>query len=238
MVLHERYGLVQHTLDLAAKAAGEGLVALAPDLFSRWGGDKEALRRGEVRVELTDDEVAGMIGDALELLKRHPRVDPARIALIGVCQSGRYPIVVASERSELAACVVLYGAAQQRDWEVTPWQPRSMEDMLGRLQAPALFLFGEADHVISLDEVRRLREVLESHRKSYRMRVFANMPHGWLNATMPGRYRPREAEEAWGMVRSFLAEVFTSGWPPGRVRWEFQSDTSERYDFSLNRRLE
>jgi carboxymethylenebutenolidase len=29
---HERYGLVQHTLDLAAKFARAGLVCLAPDL--------------------------------------------------------------------------------------------------------------------------------------------------------------------------------------------------------------
>ena len=43
---HERYGLVQHTLDLTAKVAASGYVGLAPDLFSRWDGDKEALNRG------------------------------------------------------------------------------------------------------------------------------------------------------------------------------------------------
>src|SRR5690242_18379028 len=46
ILYHERYGLVQHTLDLAAKFALYGYVALAPDLFSRWEGDKEALNRG------------------------------------------------------------------------------------------------------------------------------------------------------------------------------------------------
>jgi dienelactone hydrolase len=33
LVLHERYGLVQHTADLASKLAGSGYVAAAPDLF-------------------------------------------------------------------------------------------------------------------------------------------------------------------------------------------------------------
>ena len=46
---HERYGLVQHTLDLAQRLAEDGHVALAPDLFSRWQGDREALKRGEDR---------------------------------------------------------------------------------------------------------------------------------------------------------------------------------------------
>src|SRR6266567_9571689 len=57
VVLHERYGLVQHTLDLAQRFAKDGYVALAPDLFSRWRGDREALRRGEARVTLPDPEI-------------------------------------------------------------------------------------------------------------------------------------------------------------------------------------
>ena len=58
IVLHERYGLVQHTLDLAQRLAQDGYVALAPNLFSRWRGDREALRRGDARVVLPDPEDA------------------------------------------------------------------------------------------------------------------------------------------------------------------------------------
>src|SRR6266545_3420247 len=81
VVLHERYGLAQH-----------GYVALAPNLFSRWKGDEAALRAGRARVVLPDAEVAAVIDAALDFLKGHPRVAPERIALMGVCQSGRYPI--------------------------------------------------------------------------------------------------------------------------------------------------
>src|SRR4051794_27615536 len=45
---HERYGLVQHTLDLAAKFASYGYVCIAPDMASHWDGDKDALNRGEI----------------------------------------------------------------------------------------------------------------------------------------------------------------------------------------------
>jgi carboxymethylenebutenolidase len=239
VILHERYGLVQHALDLAQRLAQDGFVALAPNLFSRWQGDQEALRRGQARVVLPDPEIALVIDQALDFLKGHARVDASRIALMGVCQSGRYPIVVGSRRRDLAACIVFYGSAQQRDWQVSDLQPRPMQEMMRALTAPVLFVFGERDHTMSLDDMRRVRNTLEDGRCSYRMKVFADMPHGWLNSTMPGRYRPQQAEQAWAMLCKFLADVFSGAWPGnGQVRWEFESVTSADYDFSKNVRLE
>jgi carboxymethylenebutenolidase len=239
VILHERYGMARHTLDLAQRLARDGYVALAPDLFSLWRGDREALRRGEARVVLPDPEVAAVIDKALDFLKTNPRVSTARIALMGVCQSGRYPIVVGSRRRDLAACVVFYGASQQRDWKTSELQPEPMQEMMRRLAAPALFVYGERDHTISLADVRRTRDALEDGRCSYRMKLFPGMPHGWLNDTMPGRYRAKEAEEAWGMLLAFLAEVFSGTWPgAGQVRWEFEGASSVDYDFSKNTRLE
>lgn len=239
VILHERYGLVRHTLDLARRLAQDGYVALAPDLFCRWPGDRDALHRGKARVILPDAEIAAVIDQALDFLKTHPRVDAGRMVLMGVCQSGRYPIVVGSRRKDLAACAVFYGASQQRDWNVSELQPRAMTDMLREMTAPALFIFGENDHTISLDDIRRMRNALEDARCSYRIRVFGQVPHGWLNDTMPGRYRGREAQQAWSMLLVFLDEVLSGAWPgQGRVRWEFAGDTGVDYDFSKNVRLE
>ncbi len=239
MILHERYGLVQHTLDLAARLARDGYVALAPNLFSHWQGDQEALKRGDVRVVLPDDDVAATVERCLDFLHAHPRVRGGAVALMGVCQSGRYPVVVAARRRDVAACVSFYGASQKRDWDVSELQPRPMEELLAEMRAPALFVFGEADHTISIEDVRRVRDALEVGRCSYRMKVFADMPHGWLNDTMPGRYRAAEAEQAWDRLLEFLGEVFRGAWPRGgRVVWEFESDISVDYDFSKNVRLE
>jgi len=238
VIMHERYGLVQHTLDLAAKLARDGYVALAPDLFSRWQGDKEALKRGDVRAILPDPEVASVVEGGLDFLKGHERVDAAKLAVMGVCQSGRYSIVVGSQRPDVAALVVFYGAAQESDWEVTKVQPRAMPDMIRELTAPTLFVFGEADHVISMDDVLRIKSNYEAARQSYRMVVVPDMPHGWLNDTMPGRYRPKQAEDAWQMLLGFLGDVFDRGWPNGRVEWEFKSSISRDYDFSKNVRME
>ena len=55
IILHERYGIDQHTKDLTVKLAQAGFVGLAPDLFHRFNGDRKAVLRGEQRVDLTDD---------------------------------------------------------------------------------------------------------------------------------------------------------------------------------------
>jgi hypothetical protein len=43
-VCHERYGLVQHTLDLAQRFANDGYVAIAPDWFRDLAASLAALR--------------------------------------------------------------------------------------------------------------------------------------------------------------------------------------------------
>jgi len=96
IILHERYGIDQHTKDLTAKLAQAGLVGLAPDLFHRFTGDRKALLRGEQRVDLTDDGALADLNAAVDYLKRLKEVDATRIAIIGVCQTGRQPLLLAA----------------------------------------------------------------------------------------------------------------------------------------------
>src|SRR5690606_17374117 len=130
------------------------------------------------------------------------------------CQSGRYPFVVASRRNDIAACIVFYGATQSRDWEANDLQPISMPDMVAKIQVPSFFVYGEADHSIPLENVRRFRNTLEDNRKSYRMHVLRNSPHGFMNNTMPGRYRPYDTQFAWNLLLTFMEEVRDGKWNP------------------------
>jgi len=238
ILLHERYGVVQHTRDLTLRLAQAGYVGLAPDLFSRFTGDPEALRRGEVRVELRDEEVLEDLDAAVAYLRKIDSVDSSRIGIIGVCQTGRHSLLLAAHGRGLSNCAVLYGAVGGKEWAADELRPEPIPALVERLSCPLLGIFGAADHIISLEDVLRLRGCLEQAKKSYHIRLYRDAPHGWLNDTMPGRYRREAAGDAWSLLLSFLKQTFRDGQGQDRVFWTFESDISPSYDFRKNVRLE
>ena len=238
IILHERYGIDQHTKDLTARLAQSGFVGLAPDLFHRFTGDRKALLRGEQRVDLTDDGALADLNAAIDYLKRLKEVDAARIGIIGVCQTGRQPVLVAANRDDIAGVVVLYGAIGGREWQGSELRPTPIEDLVAKLSCPVLGVFGEADHIISVDDVARFRNCCEKYKKSCHIRVYRDAPHGWLNDTMPGRYRKEAANDAWKLMMEFLKKSFAAGWDKNRISCTYESDYSATYDFKKNVRME
>jgi carboxymethylenebutenolidase len=234
--LHERYGIVQHTSDLAQKLLEAGYVVLVPDLFSRFTGDRQGLASGDLHVELSDEEVLQDLDASVAYLQTLAEVDGSRLAMIGVCQTGRQPLLVSAERDYLAGVVVLYGAIYKRDWEPHPLRPQPVDRLLERVSCPVQGIFAELDNLISLEDILRMRNVLEKAKKSFDIRIYPDAPHGFLNDTMPGRYRPEQAEAAWREIISFLNTVLDSGWNPERVIWRFDGDSSPNYDFTKHKR--
>lgn len=236
VILHERYGLVKHTEDLAEKLAESGYVVIAPDLFHDYP-DQDALHRGDVGVTPSDSDVVERIDDMIPLLKGAKVADATRLGLIGVCQTGRYAVVYGAQRP-LQAAVTIYGAAQARDWPANEKQPVDLDTLISKVKAPVLGIFGEKDHVISIPDVLRLRTSLENHDKSYQITLYADVPHGWLNDTMPGRYRPEAAKRTWAEVLAFFDRVLAKGYDGSLIEWTFGSVKHADYDFTKNVRME
>jgi len=238
IILHERYGIDQHTKDLTVKLAQTGFVGLAPDLFHRFTGDRKAVLRGEQRVDLSDDGALEDLNAAVDYLKKLDNVDAEKIGIIGVCQTGRQPVLLAAKRDDIAAAVVLYGAIGGREWQANELRPTPIEELIAQVNCPVLGIFGEADHIISIDDVLRFRNSLEKARNSHHIRVYRDAPHGWLNDTMPGRYRKEAAKDAWSLMMAFLKKCFAGGWEKNRILSVFEIDYAKDYDFSRNRRME
>ena len=238
IILHERYGIDRHTKDLTVRLAQAGFVGLAPDLFHRFTGDRQALLRGEQRVDLTDDGALEDLNAAVEYLKRLKEVDGGRIGIIGVCQTGRQPVLLAAKRNDIAGAVVLYGAIGGKEWLGNDLRPTPIEELIPRVGCPVLGVFGEADHIISVDDVVRFRNALEKAKKNCHIRIYASAPHGWLNDTMPGRYRKEAAKDAWSLIVSFLKKCFAGEWDQDKIVCRYESEYSNKYDFGKNVRLE
>ena len=235
VLMHERYGLVKHTRDQAMRCARDGFTVLAPNFFYKHP-DQKALNAGDGRYDMSDPESNELMRAALATLKTHTAADPAKVVVMGYCQTGRHPLVFAAE-TPITAAVVWYGAASKREWETTKLQPKALEAVIAAVNCPVFGAFGEADHIIALDDVLRFRNCLEANKKSYDIHLYRSAPHGWLNDTMPGRYRKPEADAGWAAQQRFLAEVFGGQWNDV-VRWQFASDSGAAYDFSKNVRME
>ncbi len=236
--LHERYGIVQHTTDLGEKFVQQGYLTIVPDLFSRFTGDRDKLASGDDRCDLDDGEVLKDIDAVVEDLRRIPQADMGRIAISGVCQTGRQPILMAAKRDYIAAVIMLYGAVYDADWKSQPQRPEPIDKLIEQISVPLVAVFGELDNLIPLKNIVRMVSVLADAKKSFDVRVYGGAPHGFLNDTMPGRFRAAQTDAAWNQIMRFLDAVFSGKYLKDRVLWRFESDASADYDFTKMKRWE
>jgi carboxymethylenebutenolidase len=134
--------------------------------------------------------------------------------------------------------VVLYGAVYDADWKSHPIRPEPIDKLMQDIKCPLTAIFGELDNLIHRDNIVRMASVLAQAKKSFDIRIYADAPHGFLNDTMPGRFRPAQTEGAWQQITSFLRSVFAGEWKKDRLIWRFQADIAANYDFAAMKRWE
>src|SRR5256886_15286001 len=110
LVVHEWWGLNDHARNQARRVAEAGYVGFALDMY---GAGKVTTHPQEAQAfatEATKDAavVAARFNAALDLLKRDPHVDPARIAAIGYCFGGGVGRNMARSGADLAPAAGLH----------------------------------------------------------------------------------------------------------------------------------
>src|SRR5690349_10888306 len=150
LVIQEAFGLNDHIKDVTRRVAGEGYVALAPDLFYRGGkgrtaGYDQLPKALELMGSLPDDGIVADVASAIAHLERDPGVRRGRIGITGFCMGGRVGYLAACALPDkIAAAVPYYGGGIPIERTAT-------------LRAPVLAFFGDADPFIPMDQVDKLR---------------------------------------------------------------------------------
>jgi carboxymethylenebutenolidase len=203
LVVHEIFGVHEHIRDVARRLAKEGYLALAPELFFRYGDARKAADIAgavrEIAAKVPDHEV---LADLDSVIHHAPEFggDPNRAGITGFCWGGRISWLYAAHNSSIKAGAAWYG---RLSGEPTANAPRFPLDIAPVIEVPVLGLYGSEDSGIPLDSVERMRAALKSSPSQSEIIVYDGAPHAFHADYRPS-YREGPAKDGWRRLLSWF----------------------------------
>jgi carboxymethylenebutenolidase len=194
VVLHEWWGLDGITRSVCDRLAGDGFVALAPDLFH--GETTERPDEAEQKALALDMARAGSeMRGAVEHLVAHEAVRGSAVGSLGFGLGGGLSLRVASASPKVAAAVAYYALL-----------PHGSPDF-AQIQGPVLGHFGTADGYVEVERAGALATELEDAGVPVNFEYYDGAGHAFFDATNRlGTYDPAAAERSWERTVAFLRE--------------------------------
>jgi carboxymethylenebutenolidase len=206
-MIHDVWGLADHTRALAGRLCGEGFSVLAIDLYRKTG--QPTLTDVDSAMawirDLPDPVVMETLQEGIDFLAKHPSVAERKVGLTGFCMGGQYTLLGACTCRGLDAAVSFYGMLRYEPDLDPAKKPRSALDALPDLSCPLLGLFGADDAIIPVDDVREFERRLPQTGHPFEVKLYEGAGHAFMNDTRPEMYRPKVAEDAWGRMVAFFA---------------------------------
>ena len=193
VVIQEWWGLDDHMADLVDRFAGEGFVALAPDLY----GGRVAHDADTAGQMLQDLPVEGAVRDlsgAVDLLLADPDVTSSTVGAVGFCMGGGFVLkLAAQEGPRIGAAVPFYG--------VGPGVP----DEYRNVTAPIQGHYGEQDQMYPVDQAHAQEEQIARESQGSVEFFYYPAGHAFHNdRDKMGTYDATSAGEAWSRSIAFL----------------------------------
>lgn len=215
VMVHDVWGLADHTRDMARRLAGEGYCVLALNLYRRMPTVRID-NPGTWMRELSDPQLLDEIQAAIDWLHARPEVS-GKVGITGFCMGGMYALMAACRCRGLAAAVPFYGLLSHRSGLLYEAQgldparkPREPLAMAPELRCPLLAFFGEDDEFITVEDVRALEAALSRSPQPSQVVLYPGAGHAFMNDTRPAAFRPEVARDAWGRLLRFFAENLSS----------------------------
>jgi carboxymethylenebutenolidase len=194
VVIQEWWGLVPHIKDVCDRLAGEGFVALAPDLY-RGQTTGEPDEAGKLMMAMNIEQAGKDMSGAVDLVR--DRSSGSGVGVIGFCMGGGLALVLATQRPDaVTACVPFYG--------VIPWEAAQPD--YTKLRAAVQGHYAANDDFASPDAVRALEKQLRDNGTDVEMFVYEGTEHAFFNDTRPEVYDADAAQQAWGRATAFLQQ--------------------------------
>ncbi len=205
LVVSEIFGVHEYIADVCRLLAKEGYLAIAPELFARYGDPRTypsvADLYAAVIAKVPDSGVAADL-DACAAWAAKNGGDGARLGITGFCWGGRQVWLYAAHNPALKAGVAWYGRI---DGEVNDRTPKYPLDLAAQLKGAVLGLYGSADQGISMDDVEAMKDALVKTGGKSQLHVYDGAPHAF-HADYRPTYRKDAAEDGWKRLLAWLRQ--------------------------------
>ena len=196
IVLQEWWGLVPHIRDVCDRLAGEGFLALAPDLYRGETTDEPDEAQQKMMAMSMDQAEKDMRG-AVDYLANHEGLEGKGVGSTGWCLGGGLSVWAASANDKVSAVVAYYYV-----------MPHGKPDF-SKINAPVLGHFGTKDDFIPVDDAKNLEQEMKDAGVQTSFH-FYDAGHAFFNDTNRlGTYDQEAAQETWGRTISFLRDNLT-----------------------------
>ena len=236
VVIHEIFGLVDHTKDVANRFAAEGYVALAPNLYS---GDDElrsiltpqnvartvqfmyTIPTGKMRdPSYVQQELAKQDSEHRTLLQKTtsllfgglPKEKLTQDLVKAVDYLNSQPFVKLGRIGSVGFCfgggmsINLACHATTAACVVFYGENPTPIELVNNIKCPVLGLYGGDDTRIN-SSLDQLVKAMAMYKKDFEMRIYPGAPHAFFNDTSKSTYRPEAAKDAWERVLRFYSRT-------------------------------
>lgn len=205
LVVHEIFGVHEHIKDICRRLAKSGYFAVAPALFAREG---DVARLSDIQqimkvvATVPDRQVASDLDATVAWVETTDHADTKRLGIVGFCWGGRQVWLYATHNPNLRAGVAWYGPLRRPKTDLTPEGPL---DLVSKINAPVLGLYGGADPNIPMSQIDEMRAALKAAGKPSEIVVYPDTPHGF-NADYRPSYRPKQARDGWRRMDAWFKD--------------------------------
>ena len=208
LVIAEIWGLHEHVKDVVRRVAKEGYFAVANEPYFRQG---ELWKLEDIKQvmaganQLSDEQAFKDLDAVVAWAEKHPRANASKLGITGFCRGGRMVWMYSAHQKKMDAGVAWYGG-------LSPAQPAISTtplDIVDKLNAPVLGLYGGADQGIPVEQVEKLRAALKNSKnkkaQQSQIHLYEGMPHGF-NADYRPSYRKDAADDAWKRMLAWFKQ--------------------------------
>ena len=203
LVVQEIFGVHEYIRDVCRRLARQGYQAIAPNLFQRQGDpagiDSVADILAKVVSKVPDAQVLADL-DATAAWAAANGGDAARLGITGFCWGGRITWLYAAHNPKLKAGVAWYGRLTGVASAMTPQHPI---DVVDKIRAPVLGLYGAKDQGIPVSDVDDMRADLAKAGKRAEFVVYPDAGHAFHADYRPS-YRAADAADGWGRLLAWF----------------------------------